>query len=116
MEWNIGKIPAKWSIVAPGKAAIIYDDEAITYKQINDGANRAANYLQQMGLKKGDRITVLLRDCPEFMEIYFAAAKLGLIFVPLNFRFMGPEVKYQLNNCGSRVLVFHDIMTEMIDS
>jgi fatty-acyl-CoA synthase len=116
VEWNIGKIPKKWSILTPDKAAIIYDDEMITYKQINDGANRAANYLQQMGLKKGDRITVLLKDCPEFMEVYFAAAKLGLIFVPLNFRFMGPEVKYQLNNSGSRVLVFHDIMTEMIDS
>ena len=116
MEWDIGKVTTKRSVLTPDKAAIIFDDMVITYKELNDRVNRAANFLHKKGLKKGDRVSVLLRDCPEFLEIYFAAAKLGLIFVPLNFRLVGPEIKYQLNNSGSRLLVFHDSYTEVIDS
>jgi len=116
MEWNIGCITIKRSILTPDKAAIVFDDTPITYKELNDRVNRVANYLQEKGIKKGDRISVLLRDCPELLEIYFAAAKLGLIFVPLNFRLMGPEIEYQLNNSGSRLLVFHDSHSEVIDS
>ena len=116
MEWNIGCIIIKRSILTPDKVAIVFDDTPITYKELNDRVNRVANYLKKKGIKKGDRVSVLLRDCPELLEIYFAAAKLGLIFVPLNFRLMGPEIEYQLNNSGSRLLVFHDSHSEAIDS
>ena len=116
MEWDIGRIATKRARLTPGKPALIYEDRPVTYKEINDNANRVANLLKEMGVKKGDRISVMLLNCPEFMEIYFAAAKLGLIFTPLNFRMVGPEVEYQLNNCGARVFMFHDKFTEMTGS
>ncbi len=55
-----------------------------------------------------------LLNCPEFIYAYFAAAKLGLIFVPLNFRMVGPEIEYQIKNCDARMLVFHDRFLENI--
>jgi fatty-acyl-CoA synthase len=55
---------------------------------------------------------VLLRDCCEIPEVFFAAAKLGIIFVPLNFRLVGPELEYQLNNSGCRLIVFHDLFVK----
>ena len=116
MEWNIGQIIKKRAVYAPDKAAVIYEDVPITYKEINDNANRCAHTLQNMGLRKGDRISALLLNSPEFLEVYFAAAKLGLILVPLNYRLTGPELEYQLNNCGSRFLVFHDALMENLQS
>lgn len=116
MEWDIGRIVAKRAILTPNKTALIYEDNPITYKELNDNVNRIAHCLQDMGLKRGDRIAVMLLNCPEFLEVYFAAAKLGAIFVPLNFRLVGPEVEYQLNQSGSSVFVFHDAFAGMVDS
>ena len=115
MEWNIGCIVTKRATTTPDKIAMIYEDQPITYKELNDGANRFAHFLQEKGLKKGDRISVFLLNCPEFIEIYFAAAKLGIVFVPMNFRLVGPELEYQLNNCDSRMLVFHDSLLKNLE-
>lgn len=115
MEWNIGYLAKKRAAFSPSKTAIIYEDKPITYKQLNDEINRAAHFLQEKGLKKGDRIAVDLLNCLEFIYLYFAGAKLGLIFVPLNFRLVGPELQYQLNNCGARLLAFHDRFSPVID-
>ncbi len=115
MEWNIGCIVKKRAAITPDKPALIFEDRPITYKELNQEVNRAAHYLQHLGLKKGDRISVDLLNCPEFLYLYFAAAKLGLIFAPLNFRLVGPELEYQLNNCGARLLAFHDALVGNIE-
>jgi fatty-acyl-CoA synthase len=114
-DWNVGWIATKRAVITPEKPALIYEDRPITYKELNDGVNRVSHYLQAKGIRKGDRISVLLRDCPELLEVFFAAAKLGFIFVPLNFRLVGPELEYQLNNSGSRLLVFQDSFARNID-
>ncbi|MDX9788957.1 MAG: AMP-binding protein [Desulfobacterales bacterium] len=108
MQWSVGKIISKWAMLTPEKAAIIYEDERISYRSLNDAANQVAHFFTGKGLKKGDRVAVNLFNCPEFLACYFAAAKLGLIFVPLNFRMVSRELAYQLNSCGCRLLVFHD--------
>ena len=116
MKWDIGYIPKKRARFTPNKKALIYEDTPITYKELNININRFANYMQANGIKKGDRISVMILNCPEFFEIYFAAAKLGVIFVPLNFRMVGPEIEYQLNDSGTRLFVFHDMFTETVNS
>jgi len=115
MYWNIGYIAKKRAKLSCNRPALIYEDTPITYGKLNEETNRAAHYLQGLGLKKGDRICVLLLNCPEFLYLYFAAAKLGLIFVPLNFRLVGPELEYQLNNCGARMLAFHDALMKQVE-
>jgi fatty-acyl-CoA synthase len=114
-NWNVGWIATKWAMAKPQKTAFIFEDRAITYKELNDGANRAGNYLLRSGIRRGDRISVLLKNCQEFLEIYFAAAKLGAILVPLNFRLVGRELEYQLNNGDCRLLVFHDVFVDEVD-
>ncbi|MEW6077289.1 MAG: AMP-binding protein [Thermodesulfobacteriota bacterium] len=115
IEWNVGYITYKRALMTPEKVAIIFEDEPVTYRQLNEGVNRCAHMLRQMGLKKGDRICVLMLNCMEFLELYFAAAKLGIIFVPLNWRMVGPELEYQINDCGARMLAFHDSFLGSID-
>lgn len=115
MEWSIGKIMSKRAMVSPNKPALIFEDNPVTYKQLNDESNRIAHLFQSLGLKKGDRISVDLLNCPEFLAIYMAAAKLGLIFAPLNFRMVAPEIEYQLKNSGARLIVFHDMFAKNIE-
>ena len=115
MYWNIGKIIGKRANLTPKKTAIIFEDRPITYKMLNDDTNRFAHYLQKAGIKKGDRIALNLLNCPQFITIFFAAAKLGIIIVPLNFRIVAEELKYQLNDSGARMLLFHDIVVKNIE-
>jgi fatty-acyl-CoA synthase len=115
IPWDVGYIPYKHSRMHPEKTAIIFEDEPVSYGRLNDGINRCAHMLQAKGVKKGDRISVLMLNCIEFLEIYFAAAKLGAILVPLNWRLLGPELEYQLNDCEARFLFFHDSFLGSID-
>ncbi|MDD5344032.1 MAG: class I adenylate-forming enzyme family protein, partial [Smithella sp.] len=105
--WNIGYITRQQATLIPNNKAFIFEDEPITFKELNERSNKMANYLQSTGVKKGDRIAVYLQNCPEFIYLFFAVAKLGLIIVPLNLRLVGRELEYQLNNSGSRMLFFH---------
>jgi len=116
MTWNIGKIISKRAQFTPKKIAFYFEDKPVTYKDLNEETNRFAHFLQSKGLKKGDRIAVDLANCVQFLGIYLAAAKLGLIFVPLNCRLVSGELEYQLTDSGASLLVFHDIFTDTIDS
>ena len=116
---NVGDWIRKRSIISPESIAMIYvnseRETQFTYSTLNDHTNRAANYLLAKGVKKGDRVAALLLNCNEFLEIFFACAKLGVIFVPLNCRLAPQELEYQLCNSGSRFLVVDDAFKEKID-
>ena len=115
VQWDVGYITRKRADMHPEKTAIIFEDQPITYKALNEGANQWAHLLCEKGIRKGDRIAVVLLNCVEFLEAFFAAAKLGAIFVPLNWRLAPPELGYQLNDCGARTLLFHDSFLANVD-
>ncbi|MGC9324927.1 MAG: class I adenylate-forming enzyme family protein [Desulfomonilia bacterium] len=115
VEWSVGNIISKRAHLTPDKKALIFEDSPVTFKALNDGANRCAHMFERKGIKKGDRVGVLLLNCVEFLEAYFAAAKIGAIFVPLNWRMVGPELEYQLNDCSVRMLLFHDSFLGSVD-
>jgi fatty-acyl-CoA synthase len=115
VHWNVGYIVQKRAEMSPDKAAIIFEDKPVTYKALNEGVNRAAHFLRKRGIRNGDRVSVVLLNCVEFLEVYFACTKLGAILVPLNHRLVGPELEYQLNDSGARMVVFHDAFVDNID-
>ena len=112
---NIAWWVQRWSDLHPQKPAIIFEGEQISYSELDRRANRTACWLQSVGIEKGDRVAVLLSNCPEFLEIYFACSRLGAIFVPINFRSAIPEVDYFLKNARPRLFIFGDDYTEKID-
>ncbi len=69
-----------------------------------------------LGLSKGDRVCVLAYNCVEWMEIYAAAAFAGLIAVPINFRLMGPEIEYLVQDCEARALIVQDELLDTIEA
>ena len=68
----------------PTKNAVVSEEASLDFKELNDRVNRLANALIKKGLKRGDRIGVLIHNCHQFIEIYFAVAKTGGIFCPYN--------------------------------
>ena len=80
----------------------------LTFRQWNARACRLANALLGLGLAKGDRVAVLAYNAIEWLEIYAAVAKAGLVAVPVNFRLVGPEVRYIAENCGARAFIVQD--------
>ena len=83
---NIAWWVQRWADLNPDKPAIIFEGEKITYSELNRRANRASCWLQSLGIEKGDRVAAILSNCPQFLELFLACARLGAIFVPLNFR------------------------------
>ncbi|MFH1537501.1 MAG: AMP-binding protein, partial [bacterium] len=103
---TFGKILSKRVALNPGDTAVVFEDRRYTYRELDARTNKLANALKSQGVKKGDRIGALMLNCSEFIDIYFALAKLGAIMVPVNFRLAPPEVAYILGDSGADML-FH---------
>lgn len=78
----------------------------ITWHVFDEKANRFANLLLSRGIKKGDKVGILLMNCLEWLPIYFGILKTGALAVPLNFRYDAEEIKYCLKLADVDVLVF----------
>lgn len=78
----------------------------ITWHVFNEKANRFANLLLERGVKKGDKVAILLMNCLEWLPIYFGILKMGALAVPLNFRYSSDEIKYCLDLARVDVMVF----------
>lgn len=89
----VGDMPARNANKFPAKIAIVSEDVILTFKVLNERVNCLANALIKKGLHKGDRIGVLVHNCHQFVEIYFAAAKAGGIFCPYNNHLKKSELK-----------------------
>jgi len=81
------------------------DGEAVTYKEINERANRVANGLLNLGVKKGDNVCVMLPTCPEYIYTWFGCTKIGAVEVPVNASYKGDLLQYIINNAQAKIMV-----------
>ena len=86
------------------REAWVFEGRRITFREFLAEVDRLSLGLKKFGLKKGDRIGVLSQNCLEFVLLYGAAAKLGAIMLPINWRLSPPEVEYILSDGRPRVL------------
>ncbi len=103
---GIGHWLCKRSQLTPEKEAVVDRSRRVNYGELNQRVNRLANGLAARGLIMGDRLGMLSYNCLEFVEVIMAAAKLGLMLVPLNWRLTASELAFQLNDSGAKGLVF----------
>ncbi len=113
---NVAYWVQRWSELHPDKAAIVFQGDEISYRRLHRRANRTACWLQSIGIEKGDRVAAMLDNCPEFIELYLASARLGAIFVPINTRLAAPELKFTLRHCRPRLFVYGPRFETMVDS
>ncbi|MBO7196976.1 MAG: acyl--CoA ligase [Clostridia bacterium] len=88
----------------------------ISWRDFDIKANRFANLLFTRGIKKGDKVAVLLMNCLEWLPIYFGILKTGAIVVPMNYRYSADEIRYCLDLADVRMLVFGPEFIERISS
>ena len=88
----------------------------MTWKEFDVRANRFANLLFTRGIKRGDKVAILLMNCLEWLPVYFGILKTGAIAVPMNYRYSSEEIKYCLDLSDARMLVFGPEFTERIDA
>ena len=87
----------------------------ITWRVFNEKANRFSNLLLQRGIKRGDKVAILLMNCLEWLPVYFGVLRSGAIAVPLNFRFAADEIDYGMRLAEADVLIFGDEFIERIE-
>ncbi|UCF09250.1 MAG: AMP-binding protein [Thermoplasmata archaeon] len=100
-------ILAETAHAQPDKPAVICGQKQFTYAQLLDRVDRLANALKDIGIARSHRIAVIHRNCHRCLESYFAAAKLGAILVPLNYRLISKDYIYVINNCLVHTLICH---------
>ena len=104
------------SAICPDRDLIIFDHQRWTFSQTSERVNRLAHALAKLGIKKGDRVGMLQVNCNQYIEAYFAAAKLGAIFVPLNFRAKSDELSYMVSNADAKLTFVGGRYLEMFNS
>ena len=105
---NLGRIPAKTALLDPGREALIDipNDRRMTFGTLDERVRRLANgFCDGLGLKKGDRVAILSKNCIQYMEVFFACARCGLIAQPLNWRLAEPEMARILEDGEPSVLI-----------
>ena len=112
----IGDIVSQNAIKFPNQTALICGDTRLTYLELNSQVNRLANALLGIGVKKGDRVAVLADNCPEYVAVYFAVAKGGIIIVPINTTLDSEGVSYTINGSEANTLIFSEKYADFINS
>ena len=96
----------EFSLVEPGLAKEYR--RSMTWKDFDDLANQTANLLLSKGIKKGDKVAILLMNSLEWLPIYFGILKTGALAVPMNYRYTSDEIKYCLDLADCDCLIFGD--------
>lgn len=112
---NIGQVLTAQARLQPDRTGCRDLTRAMTFRQWNQRACRAANALTGIGLAKGDRVAILAHNRIEWAEIFVAAAKAGVIAVPINFRLTGAESQYIIENSGATAIICEDVLMPTIE-
>ncbi|MDO8615607.1 MAG: long-chain-fatty-acid--CoA ligase [Dehalococcoidia bacterium] len=104
------------SSVVPDRTATVCEGDSRTYAQLQERVNRLANALQSLGVGRGQRVSVMALNSIQYVEIYYACARLGAVFVPLNYRAKREELTYMCNNSETKVLFVGERYLELAAS
>ncbi|MEK8051112.1 AMP-binding protein [Ideonella sp. DXS22W] len=99
----------------PHKLAVRDSRRTLSYAQWDARATRLAHALRGLGLAKGDRVALLAYNCAEWLEIYVALARAGLVAVPVNFRLVGAEIAYIVQHAQARAFIVQEALRGVVD-
>ena len=102
---NLGQILKVNAKKFPNTVALKDKNKKLTYPELNHRVNQLSHSLLDLGFSKGDKIAVLMENSIEIVEVYLATAKTGLVIVPINFRLVGLEVEYIVNNSDAQAMI-----------
>ncbi len=114
-RWGeVGMIPALNARRTPHRTAIIDDEGSMTFAELNDASNAAANGLLSMGVKGGDGVAILARNHRWFLIANYAAARVGARTILLNTEFSGPQIRDVAAREGAKVVIYDDEYSDAV--
>lgn len=113
---NLGQMVKMNAKKFPNHVVLKDKDRSFTYLELNKRVNKLSHSLLSLGLKKGDKFAVLLENSIEIVEAYLAAAKTGIVIVPVHFRFVGKEILNLMDNSDAKAFIVHNEFTPLVDS
>ncbi|WP_110948834.1 ATP-dependent acyl-CoA ligase [Pseudomonas bohemica] len=100
----------------PYREVFQFRDHAITYEQLNQQINRVANGLLALGIKPGDKVALMLPNCPQFLTSWFGLNRIGAVSVPINVALKGAGLAYQIDQADCVALVASDAYLPVLDA
>ena len=97
------------------RTAVIFYGKKMSYHELRDHVDRFATALHDLGVKKGDRVALLLLNSPQFIIAYFGALKAGATLTAISPVYVSPEIKHQLEDSGAKIIVCQDILFDNFD-
>ena len=105
---TIGDIPKRTAAKYPDRTALVWQDKKITFQELNENSCRFANALLKAGIRKGDRIAFISRNCLQYIYAWLGMAKIGGIITPLNYMLKPAEIEYIINHAEPRFFFVED--------
>jgi crotonobetaine/carnitine-CoA ligase len=94
-----------------GRVFLAFKEQAFTYSDMDQNANRVANFLRSMGAVPGDGLAIIMKNSPRWLDVFFAVEKLGMYAVPVNIALRGDQLAYVIGNSDARfVVIDHDLL------
>jgi long-chain acyl-CoA synthetase len=107
---NLANTLTQSAATYPGRPAVWLDEQALTYRELDDASARVAAWLRGRGISPGDRVALMLPNVPEFAELYYGILRAGAVVVPMNPLFKAREVEYYLSDSGAAlILAWHGV-------
>ncbi|MDJ0919908.1 MAG: AMP-binding protein [Henriciella sp.] len=114
-NWNFGDLlDATARVVPPDRPALIHGDQVTSWRDFDERTNRLARSMLEAGAKPGDRIAIMARNIPQFIEIACAAFKARLMHVNINYRYTRDEIEYVLDDCAAKGLFYQAEFAETV--
>ncbi|MCY1355653.1 Long-chain-fatty-acid--CoA ligase [compost metagenome] len=115
-EAPLGDYLRAWARKRPGHAALVWYGTTVTYAELDDLSERCAALLKADGIGAGDRVAVMMGNCPQFHVVFYGILKLGAVYVPVNPLFKEHELAYELNDAGATTIVVQDQLAPLLMS
>lgn len=112
----LGEMIARNARKFPDKEALVYGKTRLTYRQFNARINQLSHALLDIGIKRGTKIAILAFNCNQFLEAYFALAKIGGVAVPLNFRHHEEELEYITNHSEAEAFILGEAFVQTVEA
>ncbi|SMO52471.1 class I adenylate-forming enzyme family protein [Melghirimyces algeriensis] len=112
----IGELLRDRSRLNPDLEAVVEGTKRLSFKEYNETVNQLAHYLLERKVEKGDRVALLCKNSAAFLLVYMAAAKVGAITVPVNWRLKPDEIQWILHDSGAKVLFYDDSLESGLPS
>lgn len=101
--------------IVPDQEILTFNEERLTYGQLVENAGRLASAMESQGIKQGDRIGLIATNCPEVIEVFFAAFQLGAVIVPINYRAKEEELAYMVADAEVKALFFEQRYADLVN-